>query len=498
MVDDARPVHGQLRRVVVRETLWNTIGAYSRLVVQLAVTAVLARLLSPEDFGIVASVLTFTAFFDALVDVGLVGAVLQRPDASQRELSGIFWLTLSAAGVMYLLLYGGVSLLGGVFGTAEFTGALRLLGLNILLVSLLVVPTAILRRRLELRALSIARLGAVAAGATVAIPMALAGYGYWALVGQSLATYGTQAASAFWLSRWRPRLALGPETLMPSVRFSLSTSLHTTINYWSRNAGNLLIARFVGAAPLGEYNLAQRVVSIPIQLLGSALGPTLHPTYAIIGGDLPRLRSAHSHFLQLTGILSFSVAAVLGLTADRLIPLLWGPQWTASVALVYPMLPVAAVQPVNALSGPLYLARDRTGLLVRITVLNGAAVLAGMAVGLRWGAWGVAWGYSLAYVCVAAPVATLTAQSRLLRGTAGELAAWLRLPLATCAVVLAAGWAGRLASASAPPLPALAVIVLASLLGFLGAVRGFAWPLVLAVLRARSGPRADGPGRSAP
>jgi PST family polysaccharide transporter len=394
---------------------------------------------------------------------------------------------MGAAVTLYLLLYGGVSFLGGLFATADFRSVLRVLGLNVLLVSLLVVPSAVLRRRLELRVLALSRLGAVVIGAVVAIPMALAGYGYWALVGQSLVAYVTQAAAAFWFSRWRPRIAFGPDGLAPVLRFSLPASLHISINYWARNMGSLLIARFAGAAPLGEFNLAQRVLTIPVQLLGSALGPTLHPTFAIIGSDLPRLRSAYGHFVQLAGIVSLSVAAVLYLTADPLVPLLWGPQWTASVGLVYALLPAAAVQPIVAISGPLYLARNRPGLMVGVGLFNALVILAGITLGLRWGTWGLAWGYSLAYVCLAAPCAALVAQRQLLRAPVGDLARWLFRPVAAGAMVLTAGWASRLLSTTAPPVLALATIVAGSLVGFFCALRVIAWPLVLSALRARAG-----------
>ncbi|HEX8672549.1 MAG TPA: oligosaccharide flippase family protein [Longimicrobium sp.] len=473
-----------LRRTVVRETLWNTAGAYGGLVLQLVVTAILARVLSPGDFGIVAAVLAFTAFFEALAELGLVGAMLQRPDPSRAEMSGVFWLALASGGVLYLALYGGVSLLGGLFGTRGFTEILRVLGLNVFLVALLVVPKALLRGRLELRRLSLARLAGVAAGAAAAVPLALAGRGSWALVGQSLAGYGTELLAVCWFARWRPRLERGRVSARV-MRFSGSMFLQIAVNYWSRNAGSLLIARF-GAAPLGQFNLAQRLVGIPVQLLWSALGPVLHPAYARMADDLPRLRAAYAQLLQLTGILSLSVAAVLGLCADRLVPLLWGPQWTASIPLVYALLPVAAVQPLAAVGSPLFMARERTGLMVRLTVFNAAVLLAAMALGLRWGTAGVAWGYSIAYLCIAFPCACLAAQARVLHGTAGQLAAWLWRPLATCAIVLAGGWAARAAAGSAPPLIGLLAIAMASLLAWGLAVRALSWPLVLSVARART------------
>jgi len=477
---------GPLRGTVVRETLWNAAGAYSGLAVQLVVTAILARLLSPADFGVVAAVVAFTAFFEVVAEQGLVGAVLQRRDLTEADLSGVFWLALAAGAVLYLVLYGGVSLLGGLFETRGFNAVLRILGLNVLLVALLVVPKAILRRRLELRRLSMARLAGVAAGAAAAIPLALSMRGHWALVGQSLAGYGTELLAVSWFARWRPRLEIRPRVSGPVARFSLSMFFQIAVNYWSRGAGSLLIARF-GAAPLGEFNLAQRLVAIPMQLLWSALGPMLHPAYAIMGDDLPRLRAAYSDLLQLTGILSLPMAAVLGLSADRLVPLLWGPQWTASILLVYALLPVAAVQPLSAVGAPLFMARDRTGLMLRVTVFNAGALLAAMALGLRWGAAGVAWGYSIAYLCIAFPCACGVVQARVLRGTLRELAAWLWRPLATCAIVLAGGWAARVSVGSAPPLVGLLAIASASLLAWGIALRALSWPLVLSVARARAG-----------
>jgi PST family polysaccharide transporter len=162
---------------------------------------------------------------------------------------------------------------------------------------------------------------------------------------------------------------------------------------------------------------------------------------------------------------------------------LWGPQWTASVALVLALVPVAAIQPVNAVNGALFLARDDAGLLLRVTGLNAAAVLAGMAAGLPWGAAGVAWGYSAAYVLFAAPHAMLTAQHRVLAGTTRELAGWLARPVAAGAAVLVCGGAvAALLPAETSPLVALAALVAASLVGLAAAVRLAAWPLVAPLL----------------
>lgn len=488
-----------LRPIVVRETAWNTAGAYSALLLNVAVTAVLARVLSPDDFGILAAVVTFTAFFDSLASVSLGGAVLQRRALTERDLSTVFWFTVAASGAVFLLLQAAVAVLGHVLTSPEFTTALRVLALNVVLVGVAVVPAAVLRRRLRLRFLALSRWIAVLAAAGIAIPMAFAGYGYWALVGQSLATYGIQALATLGFSRWRPERAFDRGTLASLFRYSSRASLHVTVNYWARNAGNLLIARFAGAAALGQYNLAQRVLSLPVQLLESALGPTLQPTFALLGDDLPRLRRAYAGFVQLAGVVSFPVAAVLALAADPLVHVLWGGQWTESVAIVHALVPVAAVQPVNAVNGSLFLARDDAPLLVRVSSLNALAVFVGMVAGLPWGAVGVAWGYSVAYVCVAAPHAALTAQAHVLRGTAREYAAWLARPLTAGALVLAAGWsASFFTPAGAGALTSLLVLVAGSLLGFLVAVRLTAWSLVAPLLGRGAGTEGAEPVATPP
>ncbi len=207
----------------------------------------------------------------------------------------------------------------------------------------------------------------------------------------------------------------------------------------------------------------------------------LHPAYAIMGDDLPRLRAAYSKLLQLTGILSLPTAAVLGLCADRLVPLLWRPQWTASILLVYALLPGAAVQPLAAVAwrgtGP--------GLMLWVTVFNAVVLLEGMALGVRWGA---GWpGATRSRISASRFRARAwRCRARVLHGTLRELVAWLWRPLATFAIVMAAGLAARVAISSAPPLAGPLVIAAAALLAWGLAVRALAWPLVLSVAPERA------------
>ncbi|HET6262432.1 MAG TPA: oligosaccharide flippase family protein, partial [Chloroflexia bacterium] len=367
----------------------------------------------------------------------------------------------------------------------ELSHALQVMGVNLVLFAALLVPAALLRKRLQFGVLARSNLLALVLSGAVAVAMAASGFGYWALVGQSVLVVALRALGAFRYSAWRPHFAFDPPTLRPLLGFSSAASLHMTVNYWGRNVGNLLIARFLGAVPLGQFNLAGRLLSLPVQLVSSVLQPLLHPSLAALGADLPRVRRAYGQIVQLTGILSFAVAAYLWVIADRLVPFLWGAEWAPSVAIFYALVPVAAVQPVNAICAAVFMARDATRLLLMCSVANAIVVACGMAVGLLWGVEGVAWGYSISYVSIAAPLASLTAHTRLLNGTVGEYAKWLLAPLAAGASVLAgSAITSHMLPGSLHPLASIGAVGIVAALSLLLAIRVAAWPLGLLLMRS--------------
>lgn len=396
----------------------------------------LARVLTPGDFGIQAAVVTITAFFATLTETGIGSAVVQREELEQRELSSVFWGTLAAGVGAWVVVAGASPLAARLFNAPELTVALPVAAAVIPVFCAVVVPAALLRRRLQFATLARAQAAGAIAGAGLAVAMAYAGAGYWALIGYGMASVVVGALVAARAAKWKPSFTFAVRDLHGLRGYAGAMTTFVVVNYWSRNLDDLMIGRFLGVAPLGIYNLAQRFVNAPVQLLTGSVVPLLHPAFAAMGMETPRQRAAYLELVRATALVTFPAAVVLWFLAEPAIVLIAGEQWRESGAVVRALAPLAAVQPVNALCGPVFMARDAVAAMLRTAIIGSLAVILGMALGLRYGVTGVAWGYSAGYVLVSAPVATLVAL-RLLAAGPAQLGRALRLPLLAAAIAAA-------------------------------------------------------------
>lgn len=438
---------------------WTTAANVGASLLNFIVALALARLLAPGDFGVHTAVITVTAFFSTLTDTGLGSAVVQREDLDERELSSIFWGGLALMIVAYGLIVLASPLAAHLFSAPALTAALPVGALGIIVSGAMIVPTALLRRRLDFGAIARARGMGTLAGAGVAVLTALAGGRYWALIGYSLTSAVVNGAFVRRAYRWTPAFSFEVRQLAKVRGYAGSMTAFVTVNYWARNLDHVFIGRFLGLAPLGLYSFGQQLVSAPLQLLTGSLAPLLHPTFAAMGDDVPRQRAAYLDLVRVTALLTFPGAAMLWVLAEPVVRTIAGDAWLPSVPVMRALAPLAAIQPVNMLCGAIFMARDAAHVMLRCSLVGAAAVVAGMLYGLQYGIAGVAWGYTVAYLLVSAPVATLVAY-RLLQGRMALLARALGPPLIAGAAVLLSELALSSALADTlPPTMALTVMI---------------------------------------
>lgn len=425
----------RLKPTLVRGAAWitgaNTIASLLSSLVGFA----LARILTPADFGIQTAIVTITAFFTAVTDTALGTAVVQREDLDQRELSSVFWTGLGASILIFAGLTIATPLFMRLFTSAELRLALPVAALSIVAIGVSVVPAALLRRRLAFSTIARAQATGAGVAALTSIFLAAMGAGYWALVLYSVVSASVSAVIMVRAGSWLPSATFAWRDLIKIRRFSGSMVGFLTVNYWGRNLDDLLIGRFLGIDALGVFALAQRFVGMPLQLLTGGIVPLLHPTFAAMGEDTARQKKAYLNVVRVTALVTFPAAAMVWAMADVLVAVVAGPKWSAAAGVVRALALLAAVQPVNMLCGPVFMARNSAHVMLRVAAIGSGAVVTGMLIGLSDGVAGVAWGYSISYALVSAPLASITA-FRLLGGSASELAAALVRPLLIAAAVL--------------------------------------------------------------
>jgi O-antigen/teichoic acid export membrane protein len=398
---------------------WSAIGRTGQQVVSLVGTAILARLLTPEHYGLVGMASLVTGFILIFRDLGTSAAIIQRPELSDEFVASLFWVNM---------LFGLAALLAGVllapwiaafYHTPALTPVMSVLSFAFLLSSFGIVPSGLLSRQLAFRKIAFVEIACAAAGMGVAVTMAFRGYGVWSLVVANLTNTTLESALFLSLCSWRPRFLFRLEEVRRIYSFSGNLVGFQTVNFFARHADDILIGRYLGASSLGYYRLAYTLMLYPVQRVTGVLARVLFPALAQVQHDHERFRNAYVRTCVAIGAITFPMMLGLMAVAGPFVEVFFGPRWTPVAGLLTILSLVGLVQSIGSTVGLIYMAKGRTALMFRVGMVMSVILVASFLVGLRWGINGVAAAYATASLGVTLP--TLRIACRLIDLPVGRL-----------------------------------------------------------------------------
>jgi O-antigen/teichoic acid export membrane protein len=370
------------------------------------VALVLARMLSPHDWGLAAMVLLFSGFVVVFTDNALGTALIQRRELVSGDRSTVFWMSVGAG---VLLAVGGVFLAGPLadfYGEPEVDSLFIAASLGFFVSSLGTTHMALLAREMQFRLLELRQIAATIAGAAVGIGLALAGKGAWAIVGQLLAETVISTIALWIISPWRPSATFSMASLKRLGGFAGNVFGENLLYQAGRSLGSLVIGRVLGAAALGAYALATNVILIPFTRLAAPLQQVFFPAFSRMNKDRPRIADVWIRATRLVGF--FSIPAIVGvaIVAPDFVQVVLGPRWSEVTPLIRVLAVVGILQSLHTLSVEVLQALAKVGVLLRLTLIWALATLGAVLLGQRWGIVGVATCYA-AVTLVIEPIRTL-------------------------------------------------------------------------------------------
>jgi O-antigen/teichoic acid export membrane protein len=325
------PVTAPLGRSAAVGALWLTAQKWVVRLSGFVTIAILTRLISPEDFGVVAAAATITPFVLLLADLGLSTYIVQADAADSRMLSTGFWFSALAGTALAAGMALSAPLLAAAFNIEGSTDVLRVMALSVLLTVLASVPTALLKRRLQFRRIAVQATVAAVIAQVVAVVLALAGTGAWALVGQLLVSQAVAGVLAWRAARWRPGAEFSAPEFRVMAQFGTKV-VGVEVVAALRAAGEAaVIANVLGAAALGFLSIAQRLVQVAQDVSASALVPVSTVVFARVRDSRERLRAGYVRALRIGYAAVTPALALLVVAAPTLIPMIFGPGWEPSV-----------------------------------------------------------------------------------------------------------------------------------------------------------------------
>jgi O-antigen/teichoic acid export membrane protein len=371
-------------------------GQASRFLLQTGSAMILARLLTPADFGLIAMVTAVTGIISYLKDMGLTMATVQRAKVTHAQASTLFWVNVAMSTALCGVGIAMGPLIAWFYGEPSLKGITWALSVTFFLSGVPAQHLALLRRRMRFTSLALVEVIGLAAGVVAAVIAALLGAGYWALVALPITEALVQCVLSMIASRWMPGLPRRGVGVRSMIKYGLNVSGFNILTYIGRHADNILIGRFIGASATGLYTKAYGLLMLPLEQINGPFNSVAMPVLSRLQHDPKRYAQYYYQALNVIAYLTGPLIVLLGATAGELIPLLLGDQWLES-ALIFRYLAVAAFfQPVLYTAGWIWLSLNRTDELLRWSMVTAPTFVLSFVIGLPWGPQGVALAYAVA------------------------------------------------------------------------------------------------------
>ena len=380
-------------------------------IARFAVAIVLARLLAPEEFGIAAMVLVASGAIILFGDSALGTALIQRRVITDADRSTVFW-TGAAVGVA--LTAAGIALAGPLarfYDEPKVEPLFAVLSLSFVIAALGTTQSALLLRDMDYRRLELRRVAAGIVSSAIAIALAFAGFGAWAIVGQQVAYASCETALIWMISPWRPSFTFSSTSLRGLAGFSGSVFGQNALYYITRNVDNVLIGRYLGASALGAYALAYNVMLAPFNHIAGPLQQVLFPALSRMQDDPKRLADVWIRVTRLVAAVSMPALVGLVVVAPDFVSTVLGQKWSAATPVIRILAVVGLIQTLQHLNGEILYALDRAGTFFRFTIFWAIASVVAFGIGVQWGIVGVAACYAITSAFVEPVSAYLTARA---------------------------------------------------------------------------------------
>jgi PST family polysaccharide transporter len=460
-----------LKEKTIRGGVARLIAQGANFVIRVVSLMILARLLGPSDFGLVAMVTAFTGVLILFRDFGLSAAAVQRAEVTHEQSSTLFWLNMLAGTLLALLMIGLAPAIAAFYHEPRLVAVTVALAMGFFLNAACVQHGVILQREMRFTALAVINTVSAVVGSVVGILTALAGYGYWSLVAMTLCLPLCTTIGCWALTGWvpgRPRRQSGIRSMM---RFGGLLTANGLVWYAASNLDKVLVGRVWGVDAVGLYGRAYSLINIPTDNLNAAAGEVAFSALSRLQDEPALLRSYFLKGYSLILALTVPITIICALFADDLVIVLLGERWKAATPIFRFLAPTiltfAVVNPMGWLLNALGLAARG----LKISLVSAPIIVLAYVAGLPHGPAGVALAYSGVMLLLAVPLIAWVVHGTPVSTRDVLLTAWR--PLTAGIVAGAVAMAVRVACGQMPPLPR-ATVEAGVLLTVYGAVLLFA------------------------
>lgn len=361
---------------------YSAIGKYSNVVIQLLVTAVLSRILTPAEYGVVAVVNVFLIFFQMLADFGIGPAIIQNKSLEKEEINSIFGFSLYLAlflGIVFMFLGQPISTF---YNNDVYKPISMVLAICVFFYGILVVPQSMLLRDKKFSTVNMVTVLANIVSGVVSIVLAIKGFSYYSLIISNTAKAGLLFLIFYLKTNLKVSLKIDTAPLKKIFSFSKNQFLFNFINYFSRNLDSLLIGRYFSASSLAFYDKAYQVSLYPNQILTNVISPVIQPIMSDYEKNLDKIKSVYLKITTILATIGLPLSVFLVFHSNDIILFLFGDQWGGSVVTFQILALSVWIQMILSSTGAIFQSANRTDLLLLSGVLSAVVTVTAIFIGI--------------------------------------------------------------------------------------------------------------------
>ncbi|MCG8571956.1 MAG: lipopolysaccharide biosynthesis protein [Spirochaetes bacterium] len=392
-----------LNKKAIRSGGLSVISRMTSHIIKTGSIFVLARLISPEEFGIFTMAFSFIGFFIILNDLGLTDAVIQKEKLTHSQISSLFWINLLFSSSIVLLLIIIAPYVGRFFKESEVTIIVILLSFSFIIAGSSIQHRGLLKRNLQFKEIAIIEVIATILCNIIAIILAFFGWSYLALVARQLSRILIISIIAWYFCKWRPGIPKYDPEIKPLITFGLQSLGNFFINNIAFNLDKTLIGRFFGKAQLGFYHKAYHLAALPTNQLSMSLFHVSVSTLSKLNDDPEKYRKYYLSALEVIAFIGFPISFYIAVMSKYIILLLIGSKWLPSAELFSILGLGAGIQLIYSTCGWLHVSQGKAKRWLRWGIVASIFIIIAIIVGLFFGLKGVAVAYTAIYYIIVGP-----------------------------------------------------------------------------------------------
>ena len=359
-----------LKNKTVKGVVWSSVERFSVQGVHFLVMVVIARILTPRDFGLVGMLAIFMAVSQSLIDSGFSQALIRKQDRTETDNSTVFYFNIVASAFIYAILFLISPWVAEFYNEPQLVSLMRVMCLLVIINSFVVVQRAIYTATLNFKVQAKATFSSAVISGLVGVGMAVADFGVWALVGQQLCAAIVNVILLWWYSSWRPKLIYSWKSFRELFAFGSNLLLSGLLETIYNNVYQIVIGKIFSAASLGFFTQAKQISALPSSNIHGIIGRVTYPVLSKLQNDDERLAVNYRKILRMSAFSVFPLMCLLAGAAYPLVNIVLGEKWNFSATLLIPLCMTMMWYPIHAINLNLLKVKGRSDLFLRLEIIK--------------------------------------------------------------------------------------------------------------------------------